>query len=89
MFVYTARDIASLIALGILAMVIIFMAVANKMRNWYDDYSKRDGKSCDRCYWCQVSMTGKKLYKCKLMPKKRFNICKLHGWFCKFRKGED
>lgn len=47
MFVYTARDIASLIALGILAMVIIFMAVVNKMQNWYDDYSKRHGKKSE------------------------------------------
>lgn len=47
MFVYTAQDIASLIALGILAIVIIFMAVINKLRNWYDDYSTRRGKESE------------------------------------------
>ena len=89
MFVYTVQDVASLIAIGIFAIIIILGVVIYKIQNWYDGYSKRHGKSCDYCYWCQISMTGKKLYKCKLMPKKRFNKRKLHGWFCKFRKGED
>lgn len=47
MFVYTAQDIASVIALGILAIVIIFMAVINKMHNWYDDYSTRRRKKSE------------------------------------------
>lgn len=47
MFVYTAQDVASLIALGILVIIIIFMAVINKMRNWYDNYSTRRGKKSE------------------------------------------
>ena len=47
MFVYTAQDIASIIALGIVAIVIIFMAVVNKMHNWYNDYSTRRGKKSE------------------------------------------
>lgn len=44
MFVYTAQDIASLIAIGIFAIIIIFGVVINKLHNWYDGYSKRHGK---------------------------------------------
>ncbi len=47
MFVYTAQDIASLIAIGIFAIIIIFGVVINKIQNWYDDYSKRRGKKSE------------------------------------------
>lgn len=41
--------------------------------------------SCSGCYWCQVSLSTKHTWKCKLNPKKRFNIRLFHGLFCKNR----
>ena len=38
--------------------------------------------SCHNCFWCRIALTGKKMFKCKLHPKKRFNHPMLHGWFC-------
>lgn len=41
--------------------------------------------SCKNCYWCQISISDRHQWKCKLHPKKRFNIPILHGWFCRFK----
>ena len=40
-------------------------------------------QNCSKCYWCQVSFAGKRKWKCKYNPKKRFNYKELHGQLCK------
>ena len=39
--------------------------------------------SCENCFWCRISFDTEHLFKCKLMPQKRFDNPKLHGWFCR------
>lgn len=46
-------------------------------------------KNCKNCYWCQISLSTHHMWKCKLYPKKRFNLAWLHGWFCKDRRKLD
>ena len=45
--------------------------------------------SCKNCYWCQTSLSTKKMWKCKLNPVRRFDYPGLHGWFCKERATEE
>ena len=40
-------------------------------------------QKCRDCYWCQVSLAGKRKWKCKYNPKRRFNNRDIHGLFCK------
>lgn len=42
-------------------------------------------KSCEGCRFCQMSWDMRYLWKCKLMPWKRFDKPKWHGWFCEER----
>ena len=39
-------------------------------------------RNCKNCYWCQASLSGRKRWKCKYDPKKRFNHATIHGWAC-------
>ena len=51
-------------------------------------------KTCNTCRFRDVSLTGNKAWKCKQFGNnlfgniKRFNIARLHGWFCRYFKAE-